>query len=196
MIDYATYKQMHPHDPKNGPQVINQGDLGRAVMARDDPPADDSFLLCLPNTIPGFNMNKKEWSKRISPSSLKRANLRSANLDVSRLSSVKWNTEAFDSLVVDEETKELISALVTNQIDAEESTDLMSGKGNGLFILLHGWVVISPSWYRELLADSQHSGPGTGKTLTAERCHDLPFDMIFANTVLVLPNFRRSHFTG
>jgi len=62
---------------------------------------------------------------------------------------MKWNEEAFKSLVVDKETKELISALVTNQIDAEKGTDLMSGKGNGLFILLHG-------------------GPGTGKTLTAE----------------------------
>jgi hypothetical protein len=61
-----------------------------------------------------------------------------ASLEVSRLTPVKWNTEAFDSLVIDEETKELIKALVTNQIDAEKGTDLMSGKGNGLFILLHG----------------------------------------------------------
>jgi len=40
------------------------------------------------------------------------------------------------------ETKELITALVTNQIAVERGTDLMSGKGNGLFILLHGWVLI------------------------------------------------------
>lgn len=68
------------------------------------------------------------------------ANLSSAAiLDVSRIIPVRWNAEAFDSLVVDDATKELISALVTNQIDAEKSTDLMSGKGNGLFILLHGY---------------------------------------------------------
>ena len=60
-----------------------------------------------------------------------------ASLDVSRISDVKWNNAAFDSLVVDKETKELISALVTNQIDSEKSTNLMNGKGNGL-ILLHG----------------------------------------------------------
>jgi len=53
---------------------------------------------------------------------------------------VRWNTEAFDSLVIDETTKELIRALVTNQIDAEKGTDMMSGKGNGLFILLHGYA--------------------------------------------------------
>ena len=52
-------------------------------------------------------------------------------------------------LIIEKQKKELIRALVTNQIAAEEDTDLMSGKGNGLFILLH-------------------SDPGTGKTLTAE----------------------------
>lgn len=52
-------------------------------------------------------------------------------------------------LVVEEQKKELIWALVTNQIAAEEGTDLMSGKGNDLFILLQG-------------------GLGTGKTLMAE----------------------------
>jgi hypothetical protein len=87
-------------------------------------------------------MNKKEWSKLLSSVNvrIKRADVtHQANLDVSRITPVIWNTEAFNSLVIDKETKELISALVTNQIDAEKATDLMSGKGNGLFILLHGY---------------------------------------------------------
>jgi SpoVK/Ycf46/Vps4 family AAA+-type ATPase len=71
------------------------------------------------------------------------------SLLVEHTSRVPWNNEAFDTLVVDPETKELIMALVTNKIEASKSTDLMSGKGNGLIVLLHG-------------------GPGTGKTLTAE----------------------------
>lgn len=57
---------------------------------------------------------------------------------MARIKDVIWNTKAFESLVVDKETKELVIALVTNQIDIEKSTDLMRGKGNGLFILLHG----------------------------------------------------------
>ena len=65
-----------------------------------------------------------------------------------------WNKKAFESLVVENETKELIQALVTNQLKAEQSTDLISGKGNGLIILLHG-------------------GPGTGKTFTAESVAEL-----------------------
>lgn len=45
--------------------------------------------------------------------------------------------------------KEMILALVTNQIASESSTDLIENKGNGLIMLLHG-------------------SPGTGKTYTAE----------------------------
>ena len=71
------------------------------------------------------------------------------NLLVANAAEVNWNDEAFDTLVVDDETKELIMALVTNKIEISKSTDLISGKGNGLIVLLHG-------------------GPGTGKTLTAE----------------------------
>lgn len=62
---------------------------------------------------------------------------------------VTWNKHSFDHLVVDPETKELIKALVTNQISREQGTDIIESKGNGLIILLHG-------------------GPGTGKTFTAE----------------------------
>jgi SpoVK/Ycf46/Vps4 family AAA+-type ATPase len=62
---------------------------------------------------------------------------------------MKWNKDAFDTLAVDPDTKELIIALVSNKIEADKGTDLMSGKGTGLIVLLHG-------------------GPGTGKTLTAE----------------------------
>lgn len=50
---------------------------------------------------------------------------------------------AFDSLVVDHDTKELVQALVTNQVAKEKGTDLMDGKGNGLVILLHGRVKLT-----------------------------------------------------
>jgi hypothetical protein len=45
---------------------------------------------------------------------------------------VQWNKEAFASLVVDPPVKELITALVTNQLATEKSTDLMDGKGTGM----------------------------------------------------------------
>ncbi|KAJ0336245.1 hypothetical protein COL922a_008207 [Colletotrichum nupharicola] len=67
-------------------------------------------------------MQKKEW----------------VNMDVEFIIDVKWNDQAFEHLVIDMETKELVKAVVTTQLRAEENTDLIHGKGNGLFILLHG----------------------------------------------------------
>ncbi|KAF9775744.1 hypothetical protein IL306_006127 [Fusarium sp. DS 682] len=71
------------------------------------------------------------------------------DLEVDRIRDVSWNKEAFKSLVADEAMKELVLALVTNQLDAEKNTDLIESKGSGLIMLLHG-------------------SPGTGKTFTAE----------------------------
>ena len=71
------------------------------------------------------------------------------DLEVDRIVDISWNVTAFESLVTDDRTKELIHALVTNQLAAEKATDLIAGKGNGLIMLLHG-------------------GPGTGKTFAAE----------------------------
>lgn len=49
-----------------------------------------------------------------------------------------WNEEAFELLVIEEDTKELVKAVVTNQLYSEDHADVIRGKGNGLFILLHG----------------------------------------------------------
>lgn len=61
------------------------------------------------------------------------------DIEVDRIQEVKWNKKAFENLVVDEDTKHLVEALISNQIKAEMSTDLISGKGNGLILLLHGY---------------------------------------------------------
>lgn len=59
---------------------------------------------------------------------------------VDRITDVNWNKKAFENLVIDTDTKHLVKALISNQIKSEKATDLISGKGNGLIILLHGWV--------------------------------------------------------
>ena len=71
------------------------------------------------------------------------------DLLVDRVTDVVWNKQAFKDLVVDDETKELVQALVMKQLITKKATDFVSGKGNGLIMLLHG-------------------APGTGKTFTAE----------------------------
>ncbi len=85
-------------------------------------------------------------------------------LSVEHIRDIKWNDDVFDHrLVLEEDKKQLIKALITvhigknntTGIDSTEGkssfikTDFMEGKGEGLIILLHG-------------------APGTGKTLTAE----------------------------
>lgn len=59
-------------------------------------------------------------------------------LEVDLLREVTWNEEAFDLLVMEHQTKELVKAVVTNHLDENRDTDVIHGKGNGLFILLHG----------------------------------------------------------
>ncbi|GME66133.1 AAA family ATPAse [Neofusicoccum parvum] len=71
------------------------------------------------------------------------------DLRVDGISPLKWNKDTFSTLEIKEQNKVLITALVSNKIEAEKATDLVAGKGTGLIVLLHG-------------------GPGTGKTLTAE----------------------------
>ncbi|KAI2615922.1 hypothetical protein GGR54DRAFT_255090 [Hypoxylon sp. NC1633] len=133
MIDTATYKQMHGSPNSTGPPAQTHSDLGPEIMSQDNPDLGDEFYMCLPTTLNGFNMQKKEW----------------VSLQVGLIEDVTWNEEAFRLLVIDEGTKELVKAVVTNQLHEEDQADMIRGKGNGLFILLHG-------------------GPGTGKTLTAE----------------------------
>ncbi|KAI0551615.1 hypothetical protein F4679DRAFT_538581 [Xylaria curta] len=107
-------------------------DIGEEAMNQAEPP-NINFLLTTPIFIWGFNMQDKAWKK----------------LSTSNVNDVDWDEKAFDNLVIDPDTKDVIQALVTNKVQNSMSTDLLRGKGSGLILLLHG-------------------PPGTGKTLTAE----------------------------
>lgn len=67
MIDIATYKQMHRgKEPelsvaRNGTET--EDELESEHMECDNPKLGDHFFMCLPPSIPGFNMQKKEWSR-------------------------------------------------------------------------------------------------------------------------------------
>jgi hypothetical protein len=74
------------------------------------------------------------------------------DIEVDRIRDVNWNKKAFESLVVEEDTKHLVEALISNQINAERSTDLISGKGNGLIILLHGYDGIPPMMFNAAMS--------------------------------------------
>lgn len=134
MVDLKAYRSIHKSDQYERPGTTAplRDELGPEAMAREEPP-DDRFELLLPPTIKGFNMRRKKWFDLIAE----------------RITDVEWNEDAFKKVVMNSKAKDLIQALVSDQLASEASTDLIANKGNGLILLLHG-------------------GPGTGKTLTAE----------------------------
>ncbi|KAJ4305544.1 hypothetical protein N0V90_001075 [Kalmusia sp. IMI 367209] len=131
MIDFHTFRKLHPDNM--GHSIVKPVETMSTKEMDQDKPPDEAFLYLVPLQTKGFNLRTKKW----------------LDLNVDQIHPVVWNQGAFDSLVLDRKTKELITALVSKQISSAKSTDVIAGKGNGLILLLHG-------------------GPGTGKTLTAE----------------------------
>ncbi|KMU78442.1 hypothetical protein CISG_07446 [Coccidioides immitis RMSCC 3703] len=75
-------------------------------------------------------------------------------ISVDAIEDVKYNSEAFESLLLPASQKEMILALVKAHADPRLTfDDVIVGKGRGFICLLHG-------------------APGTGKTLTAESVAD------------------------
>ncbi|KAL9041607.1 MAG: hypothetical protein Q9180_001168 [Flavoplaca navasiana] len=92
--------------------------------------------LCLMSPmLPGFSLKVKEW----------------LSFCVDNITTVSWNEEAYDHLVLPENIKRLLRTFVGKhgQSRANYPDDVVGGKGQGLIILLDG-------------------PPGTGKTLAAE----------------------------
>ncbi|RSL54743.1 hypothetical protein CEP53_007347 [Fusarium sp. AF-6] len=100
---------------------------------------DEEYLIASPVFL-GFSFSEKHWLE----------------LSVSGIGEIKWNDKAWDSLVLEPETKDLIKALVKSRKyhAAQTIDDVIQGKGKGLVTVLHG-------------------PPGTGKTLTAEGISEL-----------------------
>lgn len=145
MIDYTVYHKMHPYARAfvfQRPSTTHPFDRMPAYLSADQKPSDIDLLLLQPD-MHGFYLNEKKW----------------LHLFVDNVEAVSWNKQAFERLVLPDQTKDLVRALVTVRMSqrgvkqglgiAGKRTDIAYGKGNGLIMLLHG-------------------GPGTGKTLTAE----------------------------
>lgn len=100
---------------------------------------DEEYLISSPVVL-GFSFAEKQWLE----------------FDVSSVQDIKWNENAWDSLVLEPGTKDLIKALVEARKFSAATTidDVIQGKGKGLVTVLHG-------------------PPGTGKTLTAEGISEL-----------------------
>lgn len=100
---------------------------------------EEELLIASPVVL-GFAFSEKLWLE----------------LSVSGITGIEWNSGAFDSLVLPDNQKSIVKALVESHTfhAAESIDDVIQGKGRGLVAVLHG-------------------PPGTGKTLTAEGIAEL-----------------------
>jgi AAA+ superfamily predicted ATPase len=94
---------------------------------------DEELVLCSP-TVFGYAFTEKAW----------------VQMTVDGISDIEWDIEAYQKLVLPEDTKRLVKSLVQAcRTDSKLIKDIISTKGSGVVFVLHG-------------------DPGTGKTLTAE----------------------------
>jgi len=124
MVDTATYGQFVEEYRDRYEEDANLAEISAESRWMTEP------------YIKGFSFTTKQWGR----------------FAVSRISDIVYRDDAFDQLVLSEDKKELVHALVTNGTSG--FSDIISGKGGGCIFLLHG-------------------EPGVGKTLTAEAISEL-----------------------
>lgn len=126
-----------------GRMMVDPGTYGQFVGEYDrddddraiDELANDALWMTDPY-VKGFSFVTKQWGR----------------FAVGNIKPISFRSDAFDQLVLAEDKKELVRALVTNGGGGFQ--DIISGKGGGCIFLLHG-------------------DPGVGKTLTAEAIAEL-----------------------
>jgi SpoVK/Ycf46/Vps4 family AAA+-type ATPase len=111
-----------------------------SIEATDIIPVDDNQMpiindedWCMfESEIPGYSLSAKRW----------------CFFEVDRIEEFEYDTQAYDSLALEESQKAMLISLVKAHSDGLDFDDIVKGKGKGIIFLLHGV-------------------PGTGKTLTA-----------------------------
>ncbi|GAW21350.1 hypothetical protein ANO14919_108690 [Xylariales sp. No.14919] len=118
--------------------------------------AEPEPIFCPPFVI-GYSLAKKEWCRFL----------------LTNLSPVKWKDDIWDKLILEEEQKLVLQALVTSHSYPENARDQPEQKGKGLVILLHG-------------------SPGSGKTLSAESSAELTRRALISTSMASLDTERLS----
>ncbi|KAH7326843.1 P-loop containing nucleoside triphosphate hydrolase protein [Rhizoctonia solani] len=140
MVDVASFRRMNPNadrwdydDPRHFSSRRARDNMTSSRITISE---DDEDLILLPPTLHGYSFVAKAWGEIL----------------VEHLSPVPFQPHVFNHLVLRDDYKSMIRSLVDAHAGKGESallTDVVTGKGGGLVIVLHG-------------------KPGIGKTLTAE----------------------------
>ncbi|KAL2200201.1 hypothetical protein P885DRAFT_74036 [Corynascus similis CBS 632.67] len=127
----------HQHETDGAPETPPSDSGSRTKPVPEF--SDEEYLIASPVVL-GFAFAEKLWLE----------------FTVSGIKEIQWNETAYESLVLEPKTKDIVKALVeSHKYHAAESIDdVIQGKGKGLVAVLHG-------------------PPGTGKTLTAEGISEL-----------------------
>jgi len=155
----AVAEKLEIQDPTEMKYVFGKQDKEERLRL-----TEDHQLLCLPR-VRGYSLKKKQWLFFY--------------LDL--IEDIKFNDNAFASLVLPQDQKELILAFAESQAMSQcKFDDIISGKGRGHITLLSG-------------------PPGVGKTLTAESVAEhmrAPLFMISAGDLGIDPDQVESKLTN
>ena len=100
------------------------------LPTQDEKPSDDILILC-DYLVWGFSFRSKQWLQ----------------YHVDDLIDVDFNSKSFDRLVLREDYKTILKAMVAQHFTQGQNRfrDLVAGKGQGLNILLHGLIALNKS---------------------------------------------------
>ena len=95
----------------------------------DEKPDEEGLILC-DYLVWGFSLRSKQWRQ----------------YHVDDLIDVDFNKRSFDRLVLREDYKTILKAMVAQHFTQGQNRfhDLVAGKGQGLNILLHGQLALPP----------------------------------------------------
>ena len=135
----AHYVKVRVDEEGEEVQEENIEELGEQDKEKEPEFTEEELMLASPVVL-GFAFTEKLWLE----------------FTVSGVRDIEWNEGAFDSLVLPDNQKSIVKALVESHHThaAKNIDDVIQGKGKGLVAVLHG-------------------PPGTGKTLTAEGIAEL-----------------------
>lgn len=139
MIDLGSFARLNPFFPMGNAQPPSEVIRNKGIKTFDI--TGDETRMFAPAIVYGFSFSRKRWG----------------SFSVCGFSPVDFHTSAYDDLVMNKTTKDLVENLVRKQLDDGKDMampdkgriDPIASKGDGCVLLCYG-------------------PPGTGKTLTAE----------------------------